>query len=247
MTTPIAIRITADNDDALRAFTEPYRSIWCKEEPDLEKHCNRTHYHGLVYSSLSNNGLRKQIYNHFDVSKENQGNKTLAFSKITDLEGYLRYICKGTQKTYPNIVSNSFLGDEWGVHHSWLLDKDPSDGEPPDRFFPSQIYYYDKYWATHQELQDKLKNHKAEKRTAKQNFKDYFINDILPTYNQQGRPKLNEDWICILMYHWYKKHDKELPSKSQGQIICNDLYLRYTAPDANVELKVLQYYGFAYL
>lgn len=214
----IAIRITADNDLALTSFAEQWpTSVWCKEEPDLEKHCNRIHYHGYITSSYSNNGLRKQIYNYFEIPKEKQGNQTLAFTKIDEKEGYFRYINKGTSKTYPNIVYDN-------------IDLDME-------------HYYTEYWKTNQEIMDKLKEKKNLKKTAKQNFKDYFINEVLPTKNRVGKAQLKIKQICMLMYHWYKDNDKELPSKSQGQIILNDLYLRYTAQDDKVEFKVLEYYG----
>ena len=96
--TELAIRITADNDEALTEFASQYKGVWCKEAPDLEKHCNRIHYHGYILTELTNNGLRKQIYNTFEIEKSKRGNQTLAFSKITDKEGYFRYICKGTEK-----------------------------------------------------------------------------------------------------------------------------------------------------
>lgn len=215
----LAIRITADNDEALTEFAKQYKGIWCKEEPDLEKNCNRTHYHGYIQTELTNNGLRKQIYNIFETPKENRGNRTVAFSKVTDVDGYIRYVSKGTPKTYPNIVYND-------------TEYDPQQ-------------YYDEYWKTNQEIQDKIKAERNLKKTAKQNFKDYFINEILPKYpNSYSKAKLTQYQICFLMYTWYKENDKELPSKSQGQIIVNDLFLRYTCPQEKVEDQVLLIYGF---
>lgn len=239
---PKAIRITADNDEALLQFTSTYRGIWCKEEPDLEKHCNKIHYHGLIDTSLSDNGLRKQIYNFFETPKNLRGNPTCGFTKVTDREGALRYICKGTSKTYPNIVYNTYLGDEIGVHHSWM----ESDGSYLDEglpFFPTVDYYYTKFWEINKQLHADVKKRREEKKTAKQNFKDYFVNDVIPEYSK-NYSKLGVSHICLLMFRWYKEHDKELPSKTQGQIIVNDLYLRYICPEGNIEEELLKYYGF---
>ena len=35
--TELAIRITADNDEALTEFASQYKGVWCKEAPDLGK------------------------------------------------------------------------------------------------------------------------------------------------------------------------------------------------------------------
>jgi len=218
MTTEVAIRITADNDESLTEFASQYPGLWCKEQPDLEKNCNRTHYHGYIQTKLTNNGLRKQIYNIFNIEKSKQGNTTLAFSKITDKEGYLRYICKGTEKTYPDIVHN---------------DKDYDTN-----------YYYNQYWKTNQEINEKLKTQRNLKKTTKANFKDYFLTEVLPGYDDKSKAKLTQHQICMLMYNYYKENEKELPSKMQGQIIVNDLYLRYTCPEDKLKNEILFIYGF---
>lgn len=218
MSREVAVRITADNDEALKEFAKQYKSVWCKESADLEKNCNRTHYHGYLLTNLTNNGLRKQIYNVFQTPKDKQGNTTLAFTKVTDKDGYFNYICKGTEKTYPYIVYD-------GIQ----IDTD---------------HHYSEYWKTNKEILDAIQEKRNLKKTAKQNFKDYFINEILPNRDAIGKAKLSQTQICIIMYRWYKSMDKELPSKSQGQIIVNDLYLRYTCKEEKLEDEILIYYGF---
>jgi len=84
----LGIRITANSDSDLLLFAEQYPGIWCKEGPDLEKFCQKDHYHGLIESSLTANGLRKQIYNFFNIPKEKRGNPSVAFSTIIEDENH---------------------------------------------------------------------------------------------------------------------------------------------------------------
>lgn len=222
MSRELAIRITADNDEALKQFATQYQSIWCKEEPDLEKHCNRTHYHGYLLTDLTNNGLRKQIYNYFDIPKEKRGNTSLAFSAINDdrggKDGMLRYICKGTAKTYPNIVYDSF----------------PLDTNE----------LYQAYWSANQDLKEKLEAQRNLKKTTKANFKDYIISYVESLKNNYGKAKMTREQLCITMVEWYKKNGYELPSRSQGQIIVNDVYIRYSCSEEQYKDVIYRYYGF---
>lgn len=226
----IAIRITSDNDEALIQFASQYPSIWCKEEPDLEKYCNRTHYHGYVQSELTNEGLKKQIYKYFQIPKEDQGNKTLAFTKIIEdtthkkykggLEGYLRYICKGQENTYPNIVFNNL---------NYNTDE-----------------YYDAYWKINADYREEVKNRKEAKRTNKQNFKDWFIDNYInrdkDIGNRFNSMKLTQKNICLMMYEYYKEQEWELPSRTQGEVIIKDLYFRFSPEFTDTE-ELLRHYG----
>ncbi len=145
MTTLLGIRITANNDNLLKLFTEQYKGLWCKEGGDLEKHCAKTHYHGLVETKLTPNGLRKQIYNIFETPKEKRGQGFCAFSKITDAEGFERYLCKGTEKTYPEIIQNNF------------------DIDTNER--------YDQYWDIYHGLQEQAKEKREKNKLIKQTLR----------------------------------------------------------------------------
>ena len=231
----MAIRITSDNDEALRLFAKQYIGIWCKEEADLEKHCNSTHYHGYIKTKLTKEGIKKQIYNYFQTPNEDRGNKTLAFTKVKEIEGCFRYICKGTEKTYANIVYNDILGPNTrGAHNINVND---------ETIYPDDNHYYDTFWDVNKKLHQEVKERRDLKKTAKANFKDYFINEVLPTYDN-NKCKLTQNTICHYMYDYYVEHDKELPSKMQGQIIVNDLYLRYTCPQDKLKNEILFVYGF---
>lgn len=223
----IAIRITADNDIALGEFLSQYPALACKEGPDEEKHCRKDHYHIYLQSKLTNEGLKKQIYKLFEIEKENQGNQTLAFSRIiTDeshknykggLDGYIRYICKGKEKTYPNIVFNS-------------LNYNTDD-------------YHERYWDINYQYKQEAKEKREAKRTNKQNFKDWFIATHINHDKDVGKRNvpLTQKNICLMMYNFYKENDWELPSPSQGEIIINDLYFRYS-PNYTDEKEILGYY-----
>ena len=70
------------------------------------------------------------------------------------------------------------------------------------------------------------------------------MDEVLATCDDVGKAKLTQHQICMHMYNWYKANDKELPSKMQGRIIVDDLYLRYTCPDITVKNEVLFTYGY---
>lgn len=223
----IAIRITADNDTALGEFLSQYPALACKEGPDMEKHCRKDHYHIYLQSKLTNEGLKKQIYKLFETPDCEKGNQFLAFSRIiTDeehknykggLDGYLRYICKGKEKTYPNIVFNS-------------LDYNTDD-------------YYERYWEINYQYKEDAKTKREAKRTNKQNFKDWFISNHVNSSQDIGKHtmSLTKKNICIMMYNFYKDNEWELPSPSQGEIIVNDLYFRFS-DNHDLEKEILNYY-----
>lgn len=217
--TLLGIRITADNDNLLKLFTESYVGLWCKEGGDLEKYCAKTHYHGIIETTLTPNGLRKQIYNIFEVPKDKRGQGFCAFSKITDEEGFQRYICKGTDKTYPEILQNNF------------------DININER--------YDQYWDVYQGLKNDAKEKRDKKKTNKANFKDYFIANFVPKGTDGpdsiGKCRLNKRKIAMIMYEFYEEREWELPSPSQGEITIMDLYLRY-AQTRNIKNEICEYW-----
>ena len=67
------------------------------------------------------------------------------------------------------------------------------------------------------------------------------MDEVLATCDDVGKAKLTQHQICMHMYKWYKANDKELPSKMQGRIIVDDLYLRYTCPDITVKKRSIIY------
>jgi len=204
--TLLGIRITANNDNLLKLFTEHHVGLWCKEGGDLEKHCFKPHYHGIIETTLTPNGLRKQIYNTFETPKDKRGQGFCAFSKITDEEGFQRYICKGTEKTYPEILQNNFGID--------INER------------------YDQYWDVYHGLKREAKEKREKKQTNKANFKDYFISNFVPKdttgSDRIGKCRLSKTKIAMIMYDFYTIRDWELPSPSQGEITIMDLYLRYS-------------------
>lgn len=216
----VAIRITADCDEYLLEFAQQYPGLWCKEGPDLEKFCQKDHYHGVIHTSLTDNGLRKQIYNIFQTPVEYRGQRHVAFSKITDEkggeDGFIRYICKGTEKLNPLILYNSFNID--------IQEK------------------YDAYWDIFQDLKQKGKEQREKKLTNKANFKEYFIKTHVSGKKESDqysteyyrepldnpiKLRLTKEKIAMLMYEFYTQNEWELPSPSQGEITIMDLYLRY--------------------
>lgn len=214
--TLLGIRITADADDLLLEFTRQYIGLWCKEGGDLEKYCTKPHYHGIVDTTLTPNGLRKQIYNIFDVPKDKRGQRFCAFTKIKDEEGFQRYICKGTENTLPLILQNNF------------------DIDINDR--------YTQYWDINSQFKAEAEARKTAKKTNKANFKDWFINNYLTEINDCTRRRLSKRNIALKMYEYYVENEWELPSPSQGEIIINDLYLRFICPDEKLKDKISEYW-----
>ncbi len=226
--TLIGIRITADNDTNLKHFAQNHVGLWCKEGGDLEKYCAKPHYHGLVETTMTTNGLRKQIYNTFEVPQDKRGQQFCAFSKITDEEGFQRYLCKGTEKTYPLILQNNFEID--------INER------------------YDQYWDVYQGLKKDAKEKREKKKTNKACFKDYFIANFVPIHPNAGFAKkdengnlplgkcrLNKRKIAMIMYVFYEEREWELPSPSQGEITIMDLYLRY-AQTRNIKNEICEYW-----
>jgi len=225
MIRPLAIRITADNDELLLEFATQYPGIWCKEGPDLEKYCQKDHYHGLIHTSLTDNGLRKQIYNIFQTPVDKRGQRFVAFSKITDAKGgeagMTRYICKGTEKLNPLILQDSF-------NHN-ITEQ------------------YDQYWDINRELKQEAKDKREKKQTNKANFKDYFVNTHVSSSEDVGRRRLTPITIAKILFEYYKLKEWEMPSPTQGQTIINDLYLRYSgAPDNVLKTHYLEYWKVDY-
>lgn len=216
------IRITADNDEALTEMFKDTQVIACKEEPDLEKNCNRTHYHILVLSEMTDNGLRKRMYNVFDIPNESKfrGNTFVAFSKITDLDGMLRYICKGTTKTYPNIILNTYNID--------------------DR------QKYDEYWNIYAQLKEEVKARQEVKKTGRQKFKDWFNNHVHNTLSDFSRNRLKLRDVCDLMVHFYDTNDLEFPSKFQGEQMINNVYAKYILDDKEKLRFMRSYYNISF-
>lgn len=222
---PLGIRITADSDEMLLEFASQYEGIWCKEGADLEKFCQKTHYHGLIHTSLTDNGLRKQIYNIFQTPDDKRGQRFVAFSKITDKkggeDGFTRYICKGTEKMLPLILRNSF-------------DIDTTE-------------HYDRYWDIYSDLKQQVKEQREKKQTNKANFKDYFVNNFVSSTEDVGRRRLTPIAIAQILFDYYKLKEWEMPSPTQGQTIINDLYLRYSgAPDRVLRKHYLEYWKVEY-
>lgn len=215
----LGIRITADADENLLIFAQQYPGIWCKEGPDLEKFCQKSHYHGVIHSTLTDNGLRKQIYNIFDVPLDKRGQKFVAFSKITEEkggeEGFIRYICKGTDKINPFILHNSFNIDI--------------------------TQQYERYWSIYAGLKQEAKEKREKKQTNKANFKDYFVNNFV--LNRATDFTLKPTHIAKIMFDYYLENEWEMPSPTQGQVIINDLYLRYSGqPETVLRRHYLQYW-----
>ena len=225
-TRPLGIRITCDNDESLIEFAAPYHGIWCKEGGDLEKNCAKSHYHGLIHTSLTDNGLRKRLYNIFQTPADKKGQQTVAFSKITDAKGgeagMIRYICKGTEKTLPLILQNNFSIDT--------------------------TEQYDAYWDIYRGLQQEGKEKREKKQTNKANFKDYFVNTFISDNQDIGHTRLTPIKIAKVLFDYYKKNEWEMPSPTQGQTIINDLYLRYSgAPDNVLKRHYLEYWKIDYM
>lgn len=231
MSRSVAIRITADSDENLLEFAKQYPGIWCKEGPDLEKFCQKSHYHGIIHTTLTDNGLRKQIYNVFQTPVDNRGQRFVAFSKITDdkggEDGFVRYICKGTEKLNPLILYNSF---NYNIEEK-----------------------YDAFWDIYSDLKQKGKEKREKKLTNKANFKEYFINKYVGTKGEEYiqnpdkvernpiKIRLSKEKIAMLMYEFYLQNEWELPSPSQGEITIMDLYLRYCHLK-DVKKEILEYW-----
>ncbi len=212
----LGVRITADSDDLLLEFARPYNGLWCKEGGDLEKYCSKPHYHGLIETDLTPNGLRKQIYNIFNVPQDKRGQRFCAFTKIKDEEGFQRYICKGTENTLPLILQNNF------------------DIDINDR--------YEQFWDINAQFRREAEEKKLKKQTNKANFKDWFINNYITEVNDCTRFRMSKRHIALKMYEFYKENEWELPSPSQGEIIINDLYLRFCCPEEKIKEKICEYW-----
>jgi len=212
----LAVRITADNDDALLEIASRYTGIWCKESADNEKHCTKPHYHGMIEMDITVEGLRKQIYNAFSVPKENQGNKTVAFSKVTDAPGFERYICKGTNKTLPVILYNN------------------TDCKPE--------ITYDEYWDVNKELKKSIEEKRAEKGTHKEQFKVYFKEKHVKENQSKYRCRLTKKDLVKIMYYFYLEKGWEMPSSTQGETVIYDLWLRYCGQEEDAVKEAGQYW-----
>jgi len=211
------LRITQDNDDAVREFCEAIPSLVCKEGPDNEKHCRKIHYHLLMDTDLTDNGLRKQIYKYFQISDEDRGQKTCAFTTITDIEGVKRYVCKGLQNVHPEITINTME-----------IDID---------------IYYNAFWDIFASTKERGAKERAEKKTRTQEFMDYFDTHYSGEDTAKYRRSLGTQHICSLMCEWFKRNGYKLPTKWAGQQLVMTCYNLYTAQPQR-ERVLLDYYGF---
>lgn len=211
------IRITADDDQAVQELVQDQQALVCKEGPDSEKNCRKTHYHMLLDSDLSDNGLRKQIYKYFKVSEEDKGQKTCAFTQVKDVEGCKRYICKGLENVKPEIIVNTMMIN---------VDR----------------YYHD-YWDIFSSLK---KQGQAEAKAAKSRtieFYDYFDSNYTGEANRLSRQKLSQAKVCNIMCRWFQEQGYTMPTKWQGQQIVITCYARYSEQSVK-EDNLLKYYGF---
>lgn len=208
------IRITQDNDDAIKELCADVPCIVCKEGPDNEKNCRKVHYHLMLDSDLSDNGLRKQIYKYFNVPKEDHGQKTCAFTQVKCVEGLTRYICKGLENTKPEIILNTLEIN---------VDK-----------------YYGDFWDIFQTYKDKGDRDRKEAKSRTQEFMDYFDDN----YNKDNRAygvRLTLPKVCDIMVDWYKTNNYLLPTKWQGTQLVRTCYVRYSE-EKEVSVNMRRFY-----
>lgn len=208
------IRITADNDEAIQQLCEDIPSYVCKEGPDNEKHCRKTHYHLLMQNDLTDNGLRKRIYNYFNVPSTDRGQQFCAFTQVKDEEGVKRYISKGLENVKPEIILNSLEVN---------VDK-----------------YYNDYWSTFTSLKQTRANEKEISKSRTQEFIDYFDSNY-NTATKHTRATLTLGKVCDLMVAYYRDKDYLMPTKWQGSQLVRTLYVKYSTNE-NVKVNMRRFY-----
>lgn len=214
------IRITQDNDQAIEELCQDVPAIVCKEGPDAEKNCRKVHYHLLMDSDLSDNGIRKQIYKYFNIADEDKGQKTCAFTKVKDKEGALRYVCKGLSNIKPEIVLNTME-----------IDVD---------------LYYNAFWDIFTSLKESGAKEREATKSRTQEFMDYFDNGYCGPDRVRFRKQLGTVEICNIMCHWFKNNKYKLPPKWSGQQIVMSCYNLYSEQPSKDKV-LLWYYGFGEL
>jgi hypothetical protein len=215
------IRITIDNIDALRKFCGEVPAYACLEGPDDE--CKKDHYHVLLDTDITDNGVRKQIYKHFDVSKENRGQKSCVFTKITDVEGVKRYISKGVKQVMipqppPRIVINTMN-----------LDVE---------------IYHNAFFVVNASLIKDKKDKKATSASRTKEFNDYFVDNHITM--REGHRRLTSRDICAIMLRYYREKKYPLPPRWHGTSMVMTLYSNYSE-DPQKEKCLINYYGFGEL
>lgn len=211
------IRITADNDDAIRELCDGVPSYVCKEGPDNEKNCRKVHYHLMLDTDMTDNGLRKQIYKYFNVKDEDKGQKTCAFTTVKEEEGCKRYLSKGQENVKPEIIVNTL---EVNVDQ-----------------------YYEAYWDIFSSLKKEGARIRKENKSKTLEFLDYFDTVYTGEDNVKSRKTLDMAEVCDVMCEWYRVNEYTLPTKWQGQQLVMTAYNRYS--DEKKKARNLRnFYGF---
>lgn len=211
------LRITADNDQAINEFTRDVPSYVCKEGPDNEKNCRKIHYHLIMDSDLTDNGLRKQIYKYFQVKDEDKGQKFCAFTTISDLEGAKRYLSKGLENVKPEIIVNT-------------MDIKVDD-------------YYNAYWDIYSSLKDQGDKERKAAKSRTIEFFEFFDDKFTGASNTMSRYGLTPAKVCSLMIMWYTEKGYVMPTRWQGQQLVITCYARYSEA-TNKDSRLRDYYGF---
>lgn len=137
-----SLRITMDDDDAIRGFFKDYDTLACKEGPDTE--VPNEHYHLIIKTDIKIPALRIRIRNHFGF----KGNKDYSIKQPKDEEEQdkaIRYTCKGTKTKEACVVLNNinYDTDEFRRRY-WEVNKNAksSKGKPKEECISFLIDYF---------------------------------------------------------------------------------------------------------